>query len=93
MDSRIDEIEEKINEISQRLDIYDQTDEIKRQSVEELHKGIVSSKNLAEKFIEKFELNDLKLKNIESEFELIHTEIRTLKLLIETIEIKLKGLE
>ena len=89
MEKRIAEIEDKLTEISYRLDFNDQTNETQLKCVNELNSSIISSKNLAEKFIEKFELIDLKLKNVETEFELLHTEIRTLKILIETINIKI----
>ncbi|TDU44550.1 hypothetical protein BXY82_0001 [Gelidibacter sediminis] len=89
MEKRIAEIEDKLTEIIYRLDFNDQTNETQLKCVNELNNSILSSKNLDEKFIEKFELIDLKLKNVKTEFELLHTEIRTLKILIETINIKI----
>lgn len=85
MEERIVEIEDKLIELSYRLDINDETDKTRLKCVNGLTSSIESSKSLAKSFIEKFELLDLKLKNVEAEFELIHTEIRTLKIQIETL--------
>lgn len=87
MEDRISKIEEKLIELSYRLDFNDETDKTRLKSVKELTSFIESNNTLTQNFIEKFELLDLKLKNIETEFELIHTEIRTLKIQIETLNI------
>ena len=93
MNSQINDIENRLNEITKSLDFHKKNNEMQLEGFKDIGFSLNSSKKLGEKFIEKFELIDLKLKNVESEFELLHTEIRTLKILIETINIKLKMLE
>ncbi|MEZ4795304.1 MAG: hypothetical protein R2773_07520 [Flavobacteriaceae bacterium] len=92
MENRIDIIEDQIAKILYRLDFHDQTNETQLESFNEMIKAINSSKEIDKNILERFELMELRLKNKDSEIEILNTQIRTLNTLIETLNLKLDHL-
>ena len=93
MDLRIDKIEDKLNEISYRLNFLDKTNETQAESFDVVNSTIQANTKFTKKVINEFELINLKLKNTQSEIEILNIEIRTLKIMIEAINIKLGMIE
>jgi len=84
----LDEVQDRLDVAERRLDVLDDTNNIQLKSFNELSNGFVASKELSKKFIDTFEFMEQRLKNKDLEIEYLNTEIRTLKILIETINIK-----